>query len=775
MERQTPTASASHESDMAKTVIVHQPGTEVLLGLLHASGSLFEGPISIEKSRRDHDEFVRVLQSHGITVHRVRDVLAMNANTNLKDRMELEACAQEMLEYVYHPQGNDTNTTGEENNNLSDQEKFLLSPEYKQICFSAFSTNDLVDIILMRPAVHLERSMYHPFALESVHTRPLSNLTFTRDQQITTRRGVVIANLKPLQRNGSECKLMTIVFKKLGIQPLGHIQFPGYLEGGDFFPMGADLCLIGTGVRTNEEAVRQLMENDWLGTRRVAVVRDLFDRSQQRMHLDTIFNVASEDVVVLLETVMGKKSPIRRLVTEYTQNESTHQYEVTRRDVEFVEFLQSEGYHIVPFSDEDQRRYGINFINLGNNKIISVDEPSARKLLSDEHFSKVNNGSIQVIDFSGVTAMYGSVHCSTQVLRTPDEVKEERLKSRQHQPACVKNLITRSPRYDAHTSRNLNQSSSRIMMHAPAHFGANVEAASTNAFIKVVPKSASIESNARFEFAQLHAKLREAGIDIFLFGEYDGSVVNPDEVFPNNWFSTHQAGECQDGVSRFVLYPMQCVSRRSERKENIINELRTIYPASIDLASVYESRPDAAQRELFLEGTGSLVLDRMHRVAFACVSPRTNPDVAQDWRTQLGYDRLVTFHAVDGKGKPIYHTNVVMAIGTRWAVLGTEAITDAKERSAVLTALREGAHTVIEISSDQIDNFCGNCIELCAPNGDKILVLSKCAWDHFTDAQKGLFLPQDGKGLVDRVIFSDIPTIEKHGGGSVRCMIAELF
>lgn len=774
MESQASAACASHESDKAHTVIVHQPGMEVLLGLLHASGSLFEGPVSLEKARRDHETFVRALQSHGITVHRVRDVLALNADTNLNDRMELEACAREMLEYVFHPLGNPAAGHEASGNNPSDQEKHLLSPEYKQTCFSVFSTNDLIDTILMRPSVHLERSMYHPLALESIQTRPLSNLIFTRDQQITTRRGVVIANLKPLQRNGSECKLMEAVFKKLGIQPLGHIKFPGYLEGGDFFPMGADLCLIGTGVRTNEEAVRQLMENDWLGTRRVAVVRDLFDRSQQRMHLDTIFNVASEDVVVLLEPVMGSNSSIRRLVTEYTRNENSHQYEVTRRDVEFAEYLRAEGYHIVPFSDEDQRRYGINFINLGNNTIISVDEPSARKLLSDDHFAQVNKGKIQVIDFSGITSLYGSAHCASQVLRLPDEAKEKRLEAaRLRQSACA-SVITRPPQ----TSRNLSQSTSRIMMHAPAHFGANVEAASTNAFIKVAPKSASIESNARSEFAQLHAKLREAGIDVLLFGEYDGSVVNPDEVFPNNWFTTHQAGECQDGAGRFVLYPMQCVSRRTERKENIIIELRKMYPASIDLASVYESHPDATRRDLFLEGTGSLVLDRMGRVAFACVSPRTNPDVAQDWCTQLGYNRLVTFRAVDSKGKPIYHTNVVMAVGTRWAVLGTEAIPDAEERSAVLAALREGGHTVIELSSDQLDNFCGNCIELCAPNGDKILALSKCAWDHFTDAQKQLFLPQssaNGKGLVDRVIFSDIPTIEKHGGGSVRCMIAELF
>ena len=164
-------------------------------------------------------------------------------------------------------------------------------------------------------------------------------------------------------------------------------------------------------MRTNFNAVQQLMDNNIWGTRRIADVRDVFDCSQQRMHLDTIFNVVSDNLCILLETVMGENSKHRRLVNEYTIN-NNGKYVLSKKDVEFSKYLKDEGFTIIPITEQEQAEYGINFLNLGNENIISVHKGTATKIIKSGKF----NGKINVIPFDGMQTMFGSVHCCSQVL-----------------------------------------------------------------------------------------------------------------------------------------------------------------------------------------------------------------------------------------------------------------------------------------------------------------------------------------------------------------------
>jgi arginine deiminase len=180
------------------------------------------------------------------------------------------------------------------------------------------SVPQLIDTILINPTVHVSPSYRDTGLTASYSFEPLSNLVYTRDQQITTCRGIVMGRLRSPQRN-LEVSLMKFCLQKLGLPVVGDIAEPGYLEGGDFFPGGRDLALLGIGLRSNFEACKQLMDQDLLGTRRFAVVRDDFEQHQDRMHLDCVFSIVSDNVCIMLEEMMGEGSPTRRLVDEYTK------------------------------------------------------------------------------------------------------------------------------------------------------------------------------------------------------------------------------------------------------------------------------------------------------------------------------------------------------------------------------------------------------------------------------------------------------------------------
>ncbi len=273
-------------------------------------------------------------------------------------------------------------------------------------------------------------------------------------------------------------------------------------------------------------------------------------------------------------------------------------------------------------------------------------------------------------------------------------------------------------------------------MVRPTAFAYHAEAATTNAFMREAPLDHVLD-----EFEGAVDALVKAGVEVVVL---DSPAGCPDAVFPNNWFSTHEGG-------RMVVYPMMHTARRSERVL-LDDPVFETYPDVWDLSGY-------ADDGRFLEGTGSLVLDRDARVAFASLSPRTDLELARTWADRMGY-RLVTFEAFDSAGTPVYHTNVVMSVGGEWAVICNEACDDPSE---VIRELRDLGKTVVTITLPQMVAFCGNILEL-----DSGVAMSQTAYDGFREDQLEVILAERP------AIVTDIPTIETVGGGSFRCMIAEL-
>ncbi len=294
-------------------------------------------------------------------------------------------------------------------------------------------------------------------------------------------------------------------------------------------------------------------------------------------------------------------------------------------------------------------------------------------------------------------------------------------------------------------------------MVRPASFAFNPQTAASNAFQRSETAAAGVplREMALREFATVAEALVAAGVGVIVAADTE-SPPKPDAVFPNNWVSFHRDGTV-------VLYPMMAANRRAERREAVIRQV------AHEAAARIRRTVDLSDRELagrFLEGTGSLVLDRVHRVAYAGLSPRTHLDALGDFSQQLDYD-LVTFDTSDAAGRPIYHTNVMLAIGTRFAVLCAAAIALPEHRSAVRERLAAGGREVLEITPEQMAAFAGNLLELAPPAGP-LVALSAAAWASLTAPQRRLLETHA------RILPLAIPVIERCGGGSVRCMLAEV-
>jgi len=306
------------------------------------------------------------------------------------------------------------------------------------------------------------------------------------------------------------------------------------------------------------------------------------------------------------------------------------------------------------------------------------------------------------------------------------------------------------------------QTTNTVLMVAPVGFCTNPETIVDNHFMKKSSQSSmDIERKALTEFSGLHLKLRNAGINISLHSaeHFHGT---PDATFPNNWFSTHPTSEV--GVSTVVFYPMKTISRRAERRQDIISELQTVYTREISF-----TQWEFSDFPHFLESTGVLVMDRIRKIAYASLSERCYVRIAKVWAQRLGY-QLCLFRCTDIQGRPIYHTNVVMSIGTGITVICLESIENPKEREDVENHMKTSNTHVLPITREQMNNFCGNCIELKGTGGKKVMCMSERAYNNFTDDQKQIMLK-----YVDELLFANLSTIEMIGGGSLRCMIGELF
>jgi hypothetical protein len=292
-----------------------------------------------------------------------------------------------------------------------------------------------------------------------------------------------------------------------------------------------------------------------------------------------------------------------------------------------------------------------------------------------------------------------------------------------------------------------------IMMIEPVSFGFNEETAANNYFQRKEDID-DAQSKALVEFKRFVEHLQSHDIDVLVVQD-TLSPLTPDSIFPNNWISIHEEG-------KMILYPMYAKNRRQERKQTVIDAVKN----SVDINEVVDFTHFESNQK-YLEGTGSMVLDRKNKIAYACISERTDESLFETFCMKMNYTPML-FHAQDQRGLMIYHTNVLMCMADRYVVICLDAVYDQAEREQLIEQFTATQKEVINISFDQMDHFCGNMLQVKNKHGEYFLVMSTQAFNHLdADQVKRLEAYQP-------IIHSDITTIETLGGGSARCMMAEL-
>jgi len=300
------------------------------------------------------------------------------------------------------------------------------------------------------------------------------------------------------------------------------------------------------------------------------------------------------------------------------------------------------------------------------------------------------------------------------------------------------------------------QNTDTILMVRPAHFGRNSQTLASNAFQqKTSDTTNEIHEKALQEFDNFVQKLRKNKINVIQIIDKP-EPHTPDAIFPNNWITFHQNGTV-------IFYPMEAQNRRWERRRSILQliENEFIITNEIDLSHYEES-------DKFLEGTGSMILDRENKIAYACRSSRTHQEVSNDFSQKMGY-KIILFDAVDSQGRAVYHTNVMMSVAKKYVMIGIDCLLQKSDREKVRKIIERTGKEIIELSQDQIQQFAGNTLELLNELDERILVMSERAYHSLTQEQ----IQKIEKSA--KILHSPLYTIEDNGGGSARCMITEVF
>jgi hypothetical protein len=293
-----------------------------------------------------------------------------------------------------------------------------------------------------------------------------------------------------------------------------------------------------------------------------------------------------------------------------------------------------------------------------------------------------------------------------------------------------------------------------ILMIRPIHFGYNAETAVNNAF-QVAGQDKDAQQKALQEFDGFVSLLRDNGVQVTVVNDTP-EPHTPDSIFPNNWVSFHEDGT-------LCLYPMFAENRRHERKPKVLEVIREQFRIDRTLDLTHYER-----KQLFLEGTGSMVLDRDLKIAYACLSPRTEKVVLDEWCREMVYQPIL-FNAVDAAGEPVYHTNVVMCVADRYIVICMDALPDPAEREQVRNTIDQSGKELVPITLDQMNHFAGNMLQVASIHGETLLVMSSRAHDSLSPEQLNRLRS------YNRIIHAPLSTIETNGGGSARCMMAEVF
>jgi hypothetical protein len=306
------------------------------------------------------------------------------------------------------------------------------------------------------------------------------------------------------------------------------------------------------------------------------------------------------------------------------------------------------------------------------------------------------------------------------------------------------------------------QSTSTLLMVKPHGFDYNTETAEDNHFQTggTGLSSAEITCQALHEFEGFAKKISAKGIEVIVFDDLI-TKETPDAVFPNNWFSTHKDGTV-------YLYPMFAPNRRKERRQEVLDLLNQEYGFSIDRIMDWSKHEDIG---LFLEGTGSMILDRPNKIIYAALSERTSEELLKQYSREIGYELVAfrSYHNAKQKEVLIYHTNVMLCVAQEYAVVCLECIKDLTERKAVMDSLKKTNKTIVELSLDQIDHFAGNMLEAKNKANESFLIMSSRAYKAMNEAQITQIQQHS------QIIHAPLTTIENYGGGSARCMLAEIF
>lgn len=392
LAQERPTYPAT-EWDRATAILMHTPAEELFDGVIHPYAGLFEYYFDVDRAAEEHRGYIEALEKNGIEVYTVRELL------NKVPIEKLRLYAMETLTYdISHLEG------------VGDVE--AESEQYRRYVIGEMSRADLIRCILLRPTVTLYNTDNNT-GVEAVYShQPLMNLYFTRDQSITTPRGHIISQMNSSQR-AFETEIITLCYEQLGVKPILAISGDGRLEGGDYL-RGDDISFIGCGMRTNIEAIKQIMDADAFGHNTIAVVHD-HKRWQMQMHLDTYFNIIDSDLCTLVESRYYAKEGDAEWVTVdlYTRKSGEKEYTLTQRNIPFVEFLQSKGFKIIPIKLEDELHYANNYLTIAPRHIMAVGNQSEAL---QEAFKR-HGVHVEWIPLETLIKGYGAAHCMTQVIR----------------------------------------------------------------------------------------------------------------------------------------------------------------------------------------------------------------------------------------------------------------------------------------------------------------------------------------------------------------------
>ena len=370
---------------------MHTPGEELFDGVIHPYAGLFEYYFDVDKAAEEHRGYIAALEKNGIEVYTVRELL---------NQVPIETLRQYAMETLTYDISNIYGASETE------------SESYRKYVISEMSRGDLIRCILLCPTVTLYRTDTNT-GVEAVYShKPLMNLYFTRDQSISTPRGHIISQMNSSQR-ALETEIIALCYEQLGVKPILTITGEGRLEGGDYL-RGDDISYIGCGMRTNMEAIQQIMDADAFGHNTIAVVND-HKWWQMQMHLDTYFNIIDKDLCTLVESRYYAKEGDPEWVTVdlYTRKEGEKEYTLTHEDIPFVEFLEKQGFTIIPIKLDDELHYANNYLTIAPRHIMAVGNQSIEL---QEAFAK-HGVTVEWIPLETLIKGYGAAHCMTQVIK----------------------------------------------------------------------------------------------------------------------------------------------------------------------------------------------------------------------------------------------------------------------------------------------------------------------------------------------------------------------